>query len=42
MIDGMMKKLAKDGNLTGKKNKNIPLGRHRFRHCVPLVFQTPQ
>ena len=42
MIDGMMKKMAKDGNLTGKKKTIIPPGRHRFRHCVPLVFQTQQ
>ena len=42
MIDGMMKKLAKDGSLTGKKKTTILPGRHRFRHCVPLVFQTLQ
>ena len=38
-VDGMMKKLAKDGSLTGKKKQ---LERRKFRHCVPLTLQTPQ
>ena len=38
-VDGMMKNLAKDGSLAGKKTTTILLERHKFRHCVPLMLQ---